>query len=364
MRTNIFVSSILAVTVVSLTVGTTSAQDTGSQCLAIANDVADLGGLPAYDTASLLSNDDFFQQTPDHVIIYPPEDKPPSFVPDGPPRPTDASTGRLPIAAIHTELKRIYSDCTTLSNAAFDGHTPDPGDTTHDHLSCSTGCELKERRNWRCGGYRMGVNGHYEQILKAKCNSAIMNFEERCVLHKHERVDEEGLLIDHVPTTDNGYFRCENEKEWFVQLPNYFFYNLVILDVPILPKISRNLYQTAEIRVYCDREGGWENTLQPMLGVNQGKIKVVQLAPFNRYGGPGTAEQLLPTAEGRVVASLREQYITKVAKMQHIIDVKGFSGSPCSSLGVDGDGSIPLAQRSIIWDVPSPSVVQPVVTDN
>jgi len=317
------------------------------------NEAAVASSPPAYDYKNLKSNDDLISDFPDNVIIYPPEKPPrPPFIPSGPPKPSINAKGSLNIGIIHEELHKIYDDCTLDTNKAFEGVDPEQGDTTHKHIK-SGSTRLKSRQNWRCGGYRMGINDKFEDILKYRCNSVTMASEESCLLNEHERVEEE------------EYFKCENEKEWFVKLPSYFFYNL---EFNSTLNISRNLYQTAEIRVYCDREGGWETGFfERFFGrtsPKSGHIKVVQLAPFNRFGGPGLAEKIIPTVEAKILKGLREQYIgtdrNLVAKMKHVIDLEGLSGSPCSSLGIDGDNSVPLADRNIIWDIP-PS--EPVFTD-
>lgn len=319
------------------------------------NEVSD--SLPAFDhtNVNLMLDDDLVAKHPDSDIIgWAPEPTPPPWTPAGPPRPSDNAKGSLNIGVIHEELRRIYDVCVENSNDAFNGIAPEPGDDTHDHLS--GGYELKTREDWRCGGYRMGINANYDNILRSRCNSVTMEFEKRCVLHEHERVEEE------------NYFKCENEKEWFVKLPNYFYYNLVLNETL---NISRNLYQTAEIRVYCDREGGWEPSFfEGLTGwfstiqAKTGHIKVVQLAPFNRFGGPGFIERNVPTLEARVLKGIRRQYTgtdrNLVAKMRHIIDLEGLSGCECSSLGIDGDNSVPLADRNIVWDIPHP---EPVLTD-
>jgi hypothetical protein len=58
-----------------------------------------------------------------------------------------------------------------------------------------------------------------------------------------------------------------------------------------------------------------------------------------------------------VLDGLKRQYLGKVAKMMHIINVDKLSGSAAVSLGVDGDETIPLNQRNIIWDIPEGMVL-------
>ena len=111
---------------------------------------------------------------------------------------------------------------------------------------------------------------------------------------------------------EQGFFQCENVNEWFVQLNNYFHYEL-----EFGYGLSRSLYQTAEIRVYCD---GWKPNMAPGSG---GKIKVVHLPPIVSYGPPGHWESILGLAtyglvKDLVMTGLRDQYVGKVAKMMHI----------------------------------------------
>jgi hypothetical protein len=158
--------------------------------------------------------------------------------------------------------------------------------------------------------------------------------------------------ICQVPAVDEeGFFQCENVNEWFVQLNNFFHYRL-----DFGYGLSRSLYQTAEIRVYCD---GWKPNMAPGTG---GTIKVVHLPPVVSYGPPGHWEQLLDIATfgnigDLVLDGLKRQYLGKVAKMMHIINVDKLSGSAAVSLGVDGDETIPLNQRNIIWDIPEGMVL-------
>lgn len=150
----------------------------------------------------------------------------PPYEAPGPPSPSDNATGSLKISVIHDELKRVYDDCDLLSNNAFDGIDPEPGDTTHDHLKCGD-CKLTPRTNWRCGGYRMGINGTYDEILKDRCDSVTM------------AADEKYELVDYEKVVQEDFFKGENEKEWYVKLPSYFFYNLEFND---FLNIDRNLY--------------------------------------------------------------------------------------------------------------------------
>ncbi len=297
---------------------------------------------PYYSQQKLVPDNDNLLNYPDNIIIYDPPPPPPPFVAAGPPKPSDNAKGEMLIGVIHDELRKIYDDCTKLTNEAFSGIEAPLGDTTHDHIEKGSS-RLKPRSNWRCGGYRMGVNDTYEDILQFRCNTAFMTSEQNCVLSEHELVDEE------------GFFKCENEKENFVKLSNYFYYNL---EFNSILNISRNLYQTAEIRVYCDRDGGWEPGFwenifgSSLFGVKTGHIKVVQLAPYSKYGGPGFVEKYIPPVKKAVLNGLRKQYLGKVAKMNHIIDVESLSGSPCSSLGISGHASIALADRKVVWDIP------------
>lgn len=154
-----------------------------------------------------------------------------------------------------------------------------------------------------------------------------------------------------VEVEEEGFFQCENVNEWFVQLNNYFHYKLKFGF-----GLSRDLYQTAEIRVYAD---GWMPNMAPGSG---GRIKVVHLPPILSYGPPGQWENFVNLVSfGKVrdtiLGGLRRQYQGKVSKMLHIINTEELSGAACSSLGLDGDDSTPLQERNIIWDVPVPQVV-------
>ncbi len=274
---------------------------------------------------------------PDGRVFIPPYDVvtnpplPPPSQPLGPPRPRPTAKGSLSISRIHEELRKIYTDCIRDTNRAFRGEAPEnPEDHSHDHIHKNPRASLKERSDWRCApGIGWAGDGW--------CNDVTMEYETIC-------------QVPAVP--EEGYFQCENVNEWFVQLNNYFHYKLSFGF-----GISRSLYQTCEIRVYCD---GWKPNMAPGTG---GKIKVVQLPPIETYGPAGRWEQLLGTitfgwTREKVQNGLQDQYSGKVSKMVHIIDVDSLSGSPATSLGIDGNESTPLNQRSIIWDIPQPMVVE------
>lgn len=266
--------------------------------------------------------------TPPDGVVVRPSPQPPK-PPPGPPRPSVGARGSLSIDRIHKELFRIYNDCIRDTNAAFHGEEPEPGDHTHEDQNCRS-CTLLPRKDWRCSA-GIGWAG------TDWCKDATMEYEKVCQVPFVE---------------EDGFFQCENVDEWFVRLNNYFHYKLKFGH-----GLSRDLYQTAEIRVYCD---GWKPNMAPGTG---GRIKVVQLPPIITYGPPGHWEQFLDIATfGKVgdlvIKGLRKQYLGKVSKMQHIIDTELLSGATATSLGVDGDNTVPLSERNIIWDVPVKQVVQ------
>ncbi len=260
------------------------------------------------------------------VVIEPPP--PPPKLPPGPPRPSSDAKGSLSINRIHQELRKIYVDCIEQTNAAFRGDPPDPGDTTHNHIHKNSNATLKPRNDWRCAPGTGWAGNEW-------CNDVTMEYETVC-------------QVPVVP--EEGYFQCENVNVWFVQLNNFFHYKL---DFGF--GISRSLYQTCEIRVYCD---GWIPNMAPGTG---GKIKVVQLPPIESYGPAGTWENLLGAitfgwTREKVKKGLKDQYLGNVSKMVHIINDDKLSGFPATSLGIDGNESTPLNERNIIWDIPQPVV--------
>lgn len=278
-----------------------------------------------YSQVPVLNNDN----VPVILDNAPRDPEPPVIPPPGPPKPSLIAKGVLNIDVIHKELFIIYNDCIDNTNDAFAGVEPeDTEDTTHDHIH-EGDVTLKAKSDWRCSG-GIGWAG------TDWCNDVEMKFDKNCTINEFAVTDVE------------GFFNCEINNEWYVQLDNYFHYEL---DFGF--GISRDLYQTAEIRVYCecDYEDGWGGNY---LGGPRGKIKVVQLPPNETYGPAGHWESILPLARKAVLKGLRDQYSDQVDEMQHIIDVVGLSGSPCSSLGIDGDSSVPLALRNIIWDIPQP----------
>ena len=129
-----------------------------------------------------------------------------------------------------------------------------------------------------------------------------MTFEKNCKIQPNAVTNEE------------GYFECEINNEWYVRLENFFHYKLDFGHT-----VSRDLYQTAEIRVYCESDhiAGWGGNFQH--GAT-GTIKVVHVPPVSSYGRPGFLERNLPPLKRAVISGLQEQYIGKVAKMRHIID--------------------------------------------